>query len=241
MWRLLRRKRGQANTAHLLGKLISLRAQDMRKLQQQAYVNAGHAIGVAPPVLAAFAEVESNGKGFNADGRLTICYEPHVASRNTAPKNGYVKAHPDLFSTNWRSEINRAAYRASQTDRWDMVARAGAIDFQAALKGTSWGAPQILGENAESLGFKSTFEMVKYMYEGPEAHLDCQIRYVRRHGLLDPLQKISLHIQTHGFDRSHSIILLIRQVTRAYNGTENVDEYSEKLTGAIDRKTRVFV
>lgn len=144
-------------------------------------------------IIAVF-NVESRGAGFGPDGRLTVLYEPHVAYKYARrPKEAQAEA-PDLFYPKWidPKSIRKSmphAYRTTQAERWDMIARAAKIDFNAAVCGVSWGRFQVMGYWATKLDFTDPLHMIEHMYEGEHNHLDVFFRYCTMAGLMNALRK----------------------------------------------------
>ncbi len=226
LWSTLKRKRQRADNAGLVAALVSLSAEDSRRLVEKDYIVAGHAWGVEPADLHAFALTESAGQGFGPNSRLIINYEKHVASRNTKPPHAYISEFPEFYARHWGGVTNLPSwhpYFMSQPDRWDLLARSADVNFMAALRGTSWGSFQVLGENAEMIGFNDAFDMVKYMYSGEAAHLDCAIRFLRARNAMEDLQAGNM-----------------RQVFAAYNGEANVDDYDRKFSRHRKRTGKLY-
>ena len=59
--------------------------------------------------------------------------------------------------------------RPYPSDSYPRIMAAGAIDLQAALKATSWGMGQILGENYAAAGFRSLPLGCRHSYTGAES------------------------------------------------------------------------
>jgi len=201
MWGYIKRKREILRDQERVTALVEMRAKDRRGIQQQDFVNAGAALNVRPYLLHALYATESSGSGFDENGRLKILYEPHVVSRNTGRRLDRID-----FPWVWRDKqimvrlsyrrwvpLHKVAkhqwhpYRESDTGRWEMLATVYELE-EHALKGASYGGFQILGENAVSLGYRDTLDMIETMYEGEAAHLDAAIRFIRRNNGIDALR-----------------------------------------------------
>ena len=223
----LRFKRQRAHNSGLVAQLIALRPLDTRRLTVADYIAAANVLGMENPAdLHAFQIVESTGNGFGPQGRLIINYEKHVASRNTRPPHKYIKDFPEFYARRWEGTRNLPSghpYLMDQAERWDLLARSADVDFEAALKGTSWGSWQILGENAERIGFQNVLEMVKYMYRGEHAQMDCAIRFLRAKDAIEDLQRGDM-----------------ARVFAVYNGADNVPEYSRRHADARHRVRNLY-
>jgi hypothetical protein len=63
------------------------------------------------------------------------------------------------------------AYGAGGANQYSRLERAIALDRDPALKSTSWGIGQVLGTNAESIGFRNVQEMVTAMMASEDDQL----------------------------------------------------------------------
>ena len=69
-----------------------------------------------------------------------------------------------------------------------LLGKIQALDPEAAFRACSWGAFQVLGENAASIGYASAFDMALALTESEAAHLDCFVRFIRSKGLVPALK-----------------------------------------------------
>jgi len=186
----------------------------------QAATRDAERIGVEPAALLAVAEIESAGhvyaKVVGRDEPL-IRWEGHyfydrlkgtkraqaVRSGLASPKAGKVK-NP-----------------ASQSARWQIVARASKIDRNAALESISIGLGQVMGAHWSRLGFSSPSEMVDHARKGAAEQINLMVRYVEEFGLVDELQRLDFEA-----------------FTRGYNGKGGVAKgYHARMKAAYDRRT----
>jgi len=100
--------------------------------------------GFDPAVMLAFIEVETGGKGFNADGKIMIQFEPHW----------FKKKAPYAPSGKW--SVNKVDV---QSKEWIAFNDAFSKNRDAAMESTSIGLGQIMGFHWKRLGFKSVGEM----------------------------------------------------------------------------------
>ncbi|HEX8193547.1 MAG TPA: N-acetylmuramidase family protein [Allosphingosinicella sp.] len=138
-------------------------------------------LGVSPKLIMAVRKVEAPRGPFDDAGRPSILYEKHVFSRATGHR--FDKSHPILSAPKWQP----GTYGPFSA-QYGKLADACALDPDAAFQACSWGAFQVLGENAKSLGYASAFDMALALTESEEAHLECFIRFVRTKKLLDALR-----------------------------------------------------
>lgn len=168
---------GARSKAALFAKLSNLKAPaltqaDFVALASLWSVPVGHIKGVR--------KVEAPRGPYDDQGRPSILYERHVASRNTEPKGRFNDDAPALFGGPY-GPGGYGAYSA----QYDKLAAACAYDPEAAFRACSWGAFQVLGENAVNLGYASAFDMALSLVEGEGAHLDTFRRFVETNSLVD--------------------------------------------------------
>jgi hypothetical protein len=145
------------------------------------FARVGAELGVSPKLIMAVRKVEAPRGPFDADGRPSILYEKHVFSRATGHR--FDKGYPILSAPKWQP----GTYGPFSA-QYGKLADACALDPDAAFKACSWGAFQVLGENAEALGYASAFDMALALTESETAHLECFIRFVKAKKLLDALR-----------------------------------------------------
>ncbi len=136
-------------------------------------------LGVSAKVVRAVREVEVKSKPFDSDGHPTILYERHIFAKHSG--NRFNTSHPDISSS-------KPGGYGKFAEQYPKLARACALDPDAAFKACSWGAFQVLGENAEPIGYKSAFEMALKHVESEGAHLDAFIAFVIGNSLVDELK-----------------------------------------------------
>ena len=141
---------------------------------------------VAPGIIRAIRTVEAPRGAFDATGKPTHLYERHVANRNTDPPGRFARSHPDLFNASGYGRGGYGAYSA----QFDKLADACFLDPEAAFEGCSWGAFQVLGENAVALGYASAFDFALELAKGEAQHLESFARYVEFNGLVDELRQV---------------------------------------------------
>jgi N-acetylmuramidase len=140
---------------------------------------AAATLGVAPKMVTAVREVEVAGAPFDDDGRPRILFERHIFHRKTGGR--FDKSHPVLSSPT-------AGGYGKFSAQYGKLADACALDPDAAFQAASWGAFQVLGSNAVSLGYASAFDMALALTVSEAAHLDSFVRFVRVNKLLAALQ-----------------------------------------------------
>ncbi len=136
--------------------------------------------------IKAVNEVESSGAGFIID-QPKILFEGHIFWRQLKkygidPKK-YKDKHPDVVYSKWTTQH----YRGGLAE-YDRLNTAKSIHESAALASASWGAFQVMGFHADSLGYKSVKAFVKKMYLHEREHLDACRRYIETNNLLAALR-----------------------------------------------------
>lgn len=156
------------------------------RITEQAIIEAARELDVEPEVLLAFTKVEAPKGPYLSSGEPTMLYEAHVFSRNTRPKHKYDDSHPTLSSRKW----NRGLYGPGGRNQYTRMFKAAQLDQRAALMACSWGSWQVLGENYETLGFKTVEDMVLYCVASEVNQFDVFIRFVKtKRGLLQALRE----------------------------------------------------
>ncbi len=161
--------------------LDGLRAQDAARLTSDALAAAAQRLGIGEAnVLNAIVRVESGGPGFSA-GKLLISFEPFYFSQATGGR--FDASHPAV------SNQNRAPLGGTQTSRWAKLAEAYALDPDAALGATSWGAFQLPGRYFTTAGYSDVFAFVEDLAKSEARQLAAFEAYIASASLADELQR----------------------------------------------------
>ncbi len=143
------------------------------------FASAAAALGVTPKMVSAVREVEVAGDSFDTDSRPRILFERHIFHKKTG--GAFDRSHPTL------SNPVGGGY-GKFSAQYGKLADACALDPDAAFQAASWGAFQVLGSNAVSLGYKSAFEMALALTVSEAAHLDSFVRFVSVNKLVAALR-----------------------------------------------------
>lgn len=168
--------------------------------------------------IKAVAEVESGGEGFLPNGKPTILFEPHIFWKQLKilglDVNLLIHTHPeykDILYPVWGT----LPY-GSKVSQYDRLARASAINRQAALKSASWGKFQIMGFNYNLCNCVDLQSFINAMYKDEDSHLRLFTKYIKATNLDDEL----MHLDWAGF-------------ARGYNGASYTkNNYDKKLKAA---------
>lgn len=156
--------------------LTTLRAISREPLARADYERLASRIGCEWQALAAVAEVESGVMGaFDQSGRLIILFERHLFSRKT--HGAFDHSHPDV------SNQIPGGYGQGQDARWGQLARAFALDPEAALESTSWGRFQVLGQNFPNMGFLTARDYVAKLARSERDQLEAFEAFIRANDL----------------------------------------------------------
>ncbi len=129
-------------------------------------VNAANVNGIDPAALLAVVEIETNGVPFEADKKTPrLLFERHICYsqlKSRAPGKLSAAIAQDLAHSGWQGSAQYFDERTS-LDRQALLARARAIDTDCADRSCSWGLGQIMGFNANELGYASAEDMLSYI------------------------------------------------------------------------------
>jgi hypothetical protein len=142
-----------------------------------AIQDAADEIGCDVAAVKAVIDVESRG-GFLPDTRPKILFERHVFSKRTGGR--FDASHPDISSR------ETGGYKGGAAE-YDRLLAAAALDRKAALESASWGAFQIMGYHAASLGSPDIEDFCRGMCNSEDDHLSAFVRFVKLNKLDDEL------------------------------------------------------
>ena len=109
-------------------------------------------LGVTAAQFWAVLHVETSGCGFDVDRRPAILYERHIFSRLTNRR--FDASHPDI------SNGQPGGYGAAGAHQYERLTAAMQLDRLAALQSASWGIGQVMGFNAQKIGYADVEQMV---------------------------------------------------------------------------------
>jgi len=135
-------------------------------LTDQDYERAAKHLSCPVRRVKAVKTVESRGQGFQTDGQPIILFERHWFHKLT---DGRFDNEPDLSNPKAGGYTNNEHVR---------LARASALDRNAALQSASWGLFQIMGFNHKACGFELLQDFINAMYKDEAAHLDAFVEFI---------------------------------------------------------------
>jgi hypothetical protein len=112
------------------------------ELEAEDYASAAITLGCEVRAIKAVTKIEAPRGAYDELGRPNILFERHLFHRFTG--SSYDRTVPDI------SNANRGGY-GRYAAQYGRLQRAYALDASAALRATSWGAFQILGETYAQL------------------------------------------------------------------------------------------
>lgn len=145
-----------------------------RPLEAEDLEQAAANLGCGAAELWAVAAVESHGVGFDAERLPTVLYERHFFSRLT--HGAYDAQAPIVSNPRW------GGYGPALAE-WERIGEAAQLDYDAALKSAAWGLGQVMGAQAEALGYPGVRAFVARMRRSEAEQLDALVRYIETSGL----------------------------------------------------------
>jgi hypothetical protein len=161
----------------MFAKLSNKKAPALTKAD---FMVAATRLGVPVGHIRGVRKIEAPRGPYDDDGRPSILYERHKFRNNTVPKGRFNSTHPALSGPPY----GPGGYGAFGA-QYGKLAAACALDPEAAFRACSWGAFQVLGENAVALGYASAVDMALTLVTGEAAHLETFVRYVETNNLID--------------------------------------------------------
>ena len=177
------------------GTLLMLSDGPDTALIEGDYTAAGQRLGVDPAAIKAFWKTEAAGAGFQ-DGKPKVLPESHRFSRNTA--RIFDKQFPQLSYPKWGTR----PYPKTQDARYDVLLAwcrmlsDRDMDLDAAFASVSYGAPQIMGENAKLCGYPDPITFAAAMARDEVTQLNAFMTFVRSAGILKYLQQVTRDAKT---------------------------------------------
>lgn len=183
---------------------------------------------VDPQVAAAVLAVESGGRGFGSDGRPIIRFENHIFKTklgNDALYDAHFTHDRERVWTghNWRPQPNgpwRSTHTGVQADEWAAYDFAATLNPEAAAQSIGMGAAQIMGFNAQRVGYATAAAMLAAFRQSEANQIVAFLNYL----LSDPA--LWTAVKAHDW----------RTVARLYNGPGQVDLYAGLLEQAYRRQ-----
>lgn len=174
-------------------------------LQTADFLDDAKALSCEVIDIMTVANVESKGYGFDPEDFPKTLFEGQWFHRFTNGK--YDQSHPDLSYPKW----DKKKYKDWRGEK-ERLARAIALDREAAIKSASWGTFQIMGFNYKDCGCTDLQEFVNRMCGQSNDHLamftSLMLKWELNKALADHLWEV---------------------VAERYNGTGQVKYYADLM------------
>lgn len=144
-------------------------------LTETDLISAARRLGIELATMKAVRDVESNGKGFLADGRPVILFERHIMYRQLVARG----INPTFWALHRPDLVNRqpGGYKGGAAE-YSRFSAACTISADATIESCSWGLFQIMGMHWRSLGYASPTAWQEAMKQSAAAQLDAFIRFL---------------------------------------------------------------
>lgn len=152
-----------------------------RRLGPTDFQEVATFLGVTEAHIRTVCEVETSGHGFITDGRPAILFERHrFYSELKNDKTKLTRAvKAGLAYPKWGTR----PYPKGDVAVWNEFMRACDIDEHAAIRSTSWGLGQVMGDEFDEAGYSSPEEMVASFCESELNQLLGMAKLIRKRGL----------------------------------------------------------
>jgi hypothetical protein len=205
-------------------------------LRGQLIEEQARALGIATDSAAAIMKVESGGATFSSSTDKTIVrFENHVFwGEWGAGHPADFNAHFDFDRSPGGKRFQGHRFRASTSGAWEACHQSQdqewrIIDFAAGLSGkepayrsASWGAGQIMGSNAASVGYASAVDMAAAFNKAERPQVTSIFEFIRSHHLVAAVQARDF-----------------LKLAKGYNGAGQAPTYASLITDAADAYRRV--
>jgi hypothetical protein len=161
-------------------RLEELRAQSLEPPKEADYVRFAEQLGIDAATIRTLIEVESGpkGSGFSADRRPIICFEGIAFSQLT--NHRYDAIHP----------ATKALCTGKQDEEFNRLSEAYALDPNAALQATDWGALQVSGSNYKRYGYETVGEFVRALSQSAVSQQETEfVSGMRSFRVVDTLRR----------------------------------------------------
>ncbi len=172
---------------------IDMGKMEEKYLKESDISSLAQTLGLEAAIIKAVNEVESRGRGFNADGNPKILFEGHVFWKelekrgiNPAP---YMAGNGDVLYKKWTKEHYKGG--TGEYERLNKAINLIANNSKvaaAAYASASWGLFQVMGYHYEALGYGSVVEFVGDMQLNEGKQLEVFGKFLKKNGLVGYLR-----------------------------------------------------
>ncbi|MGK6352094.1 N-acetylmuramidase domain-containing protein [Parapedobacter sp. DT-150] len=211
-------------TKLITGVPIDLSVMESKYLKESDITNLADRLGLDVAVVKAVNEVESSGRGFNADGNPKILFEGHVfwrelKDRGIDPRQ-YLTGNENVLYNTWTKQHYKGGKgEYERLEKAINIAGDNSKVAEAAYASASWGLFQIMGFHYKALGYANILEFVGAMQLNEGQHLEAFGRFLEVNGLVSLLK-----------DKQWAAF------AKRYNGAQYAEnQYDVKLKAAYDK------
>lgn len=149
-----------------------------KTLSERDLVKAAELLGIPVAAVAAVAQVESAGHGFDSVGRLVVLFERHVFYKQLIA-NGKPEAKADELAERMPNLVNkkRGGYVGGAGEH-NRLSTAALIDETSAIESCSWGMFQIMGYHWARLGYTDAQDFRLHMQESEGEQLQAFCKFI---------------------------------------------------------------
>ena len=176
----------------------------------------GSKMRVGEDEIHAFIDAETSGSGFDNFKRPKALFEPHRFYRELSGQELTNAITQGLAYKTWKT-------KPYPKDSYPRIIKAQAINETAALKATSWGLGQIMGDNHLAAGYPTVQAMVKAFMDDEENQLAACVNFIIN-------KKLDVHLRNHNW----------KAFAHGYNGPLfEINKYDEKLEDGFNKWKRI--
>lgn len=186
-------------------------------------------LDIEPAALLAVADVESGGQPYavvRGKKEPLIRFEGHYFDRRLSGERQERARKAGLASPIPGAVRNPFA----QAARWRLLARAEAIDSEAARESVSWGLGQVMGAHWKMLGYESVDSFVAEVRKSVRGQARAMARFIAQAGLADALKRYDWTTFARGYNgplfARNSYDRRIAEAFVAYGGGADALAYS---------------
>jgi len=203
---------------------IDMGKMEEKYLKESDIRNLADTLGIDVATVKAVNEVESRGRGFNADGNPKILFEGHVFWKELEKRGinpaAHVSGNADILYKRWTKAYYKGG--SAEYDRLDKAINLIPNNSKvaaAAYASASWGLFQVMGYHYEALGYGSVVEFVGDMQLSEGKQLEAFGKFLVKNNLVSYLR-----------DKQWA------EFAKRYNGPEYAaNQYDRKLKEAYQR------
>ena len=159
------------------------------QLSDKNFLEAAALIGCDVKAIKAVTSVEAPKGGFQADGNLTILFEPYIfwkqLRQHGINPSTLLKGNEDILSPVWNPKLY-----GKYSSQWTKLQKATMINKVAAYESASYGMFQIMGFNYKTCGYTDVSQFTDALKLGVDIQLKSFCTYIINSHLDDELKNL---------------------------------------------------